>query len=110
MIVSIDVAPAEPNSLRVAEREIIEDDPAKRGCLGFGREADDGLEDPEIVHQLHQRDEDDQRHHVGNDDIADLLPAGGTVDAGGLQRIGRHGLKPGIEDDEGEKGVECQIP
>ena len=79
MMVSTEVAPAEPNSCAVAA-EVVEDQPAQRGGIGLGRKADDRLEHPEIVHQLHQRHEGRERREMREDDEADALPARGAVD------------------------------
>ena len=47
-----------------------------------GIEADDRLEDPEIVHDLDQKQESGQRQKMRDDHEAQTLPAGCTVELG----------------------------
>ena len=48
--------------------------------MGLCVEADDGFEDAEIVHELHERDKGDQRHQMGHDHVADPLEARCAID------------------------------
>ena len=102
MMVSIEVAAAEPNSASTWPRRSLKISPRQRRRVGLGAEADDRLEDAEIVHQLDQRDEGRQRHQMRDDDEADSLPAARAVDHRRLERVLRHRLQAGVEDDEGE--------
>ena len=70
--------------------------------MRLGLERDYRLKDPEIVHQLDQRDEDHERHQMRYNHMHHTLPVRGTVDPGGLHRVFRHGLETGVEDDETE--------
>ena len=49
--------------------------------------ADDGLKDPEIIHQLHQGNKRGQWQQVRDNDVADLQPTIGPVHAGCFQRV-----------------------
>ena len=71
--------------------------------MRFGVKADNGLEHPEIVHQLDERNEGHQRHQMRDDHVANLLPAGRTVDTRGLDLFHWKGLQAGIKYDKGKR-------
>ena len=70
-----------------------------------------GSKDPEIVHQLDQRNERDQRHQVRHHDVATFAASRGrTIDLGGFDLIRGKGLQASVEDHEGKGRRACQTP
>ena len=70
--------------------------------MRLASETYDLFEDAVAVHQMDECDENDERHQMRHDHVAQPFPAAGAIDHGGFKRVHVHGLKTSVENDKGK--------